>query len=195
MPTPEKHYHEFDLAESISQLACAIESASETQKAQLSWFQSQGGDFNEKQLKRLAELRASIESSVKRAKDEIMSAVTAQLEAANARLNEISASVDAIVASSAANAASQAGINADVQRLKQMVTDLQNSSGGVTEQDQLLINGIQTLTDSLSARTASASAAAAAAAAAAAELDAQTEPVVVEPPPVEPPVEPQARRR
>jgi len=67
--------------------------------------------------------------------------------------------------------ASVTALTADVQALNDKITELQNSQGGVTPEDQALINDLETQGDAVATRLEGVASALAA-------LDAQTPPVV-----------------
>ncbi len=97
----------------------------------------------------------------------IMSKLTDFLVAQKAFNESQSADIDALVASFT-------GIAGDVKSLNDKITELQNSVGGVTPEDQVLIDELQTQGAALVAKTKGA-------ATAASDLDAQTPPVVPTP--------------
>jgi uncharacterized protein YdcH (DUF465 family) len=96
--------------------------------------------------------------------DLIMSKISDFAAAQKAFNDAQGASIDSLVTSTA-------GLVADVQSLNDKITELQNSAGGVTPEDQALIDQLQTQGAALSDRLTSAATALAA-------LDAQTPPVV-----------------
>ena len=119
-------------------------------KTQLEWFRSQAGSVTTSDLDRL--------------ENKIMSAISdfaAKQKAFNERQG---AAIDSAVAS-------VNGLTADVKALNDKITELQNSSGGVTPEDQALINELETQGEAVAAK-------AEAAAAALKALDEQTPPVV-----------------
>ena len=102
MSEDEARYHESPtFVEVLSRLAHEIRESRKASVATLKWFQDQGNsDFTEKQLKRFAELKGSIENAIQRTEDKIMAS---QAEAAQtlrdntAKLNNIGADIDDLV--------------------------------------------------------------------------------------------------
>jgi len=137
----------------------AIRENTEASKSLLAWLQQQVD--SESLNKKLEELKASIESAILRTETKIMSALTDFADRVETVFGSIGTSVDGIVESIA-------GINTDVQQLKQQITDLQNSGGAITPEDQARLDTIETGVNALATKTA-------AAATVASELDAQTE--------------------
>jgi len=70
-------FHVPMICEVLDRLAHEIREARRVSAAQLEWFKAHAGneDFNEKQLKRFAELDGSVKSAITRAKDEILAQV------------------------------------------------------------------------------------------------------------------------
>lgn len=94
----------------------------------------------------------------------IMSAISDFAAKQKAFNDRQGAAIDAVVASAA-------GLTSDVKSLNDQITALQNSQGGVTPEDQALIDGLETQGDALATKLEGVSSALAA-------LDAQTPPVV-----------------
>lgn len=92
-----------------------------------------------------------------------------------------SAGIDSVVESVSSVSTSLTGLAGDVQSLNDKITELQNSVGGVTPEDQARIDNLQSQGATMAEKVTSASAALATAATALAALDAATPPVV--PPP------------
>ena len=96
--------------------------------------------------------------------NKIMSAISDFLSKQTAFDARQSTAIDALVASIA-------GVSSDVDTLNAKITELQNSSGGVTPEDQASINALQEQGEALSTKLEAVSTALAA-------LDAQTPPAV-----------------
>lgn len=90
-----------------------------------------------------------------------MSVLSEYEDRVNILLEGIGTSVDGVVAS-------LNGIDGDVQNLKKQITDLQNSPGAITPEDQARLDRIEAALNTLAAKTS-------AAAQAGQALDAQTE--------------------
>ena len=101
---------------------------------------------------------------LKELKDEIMSVISEFAAKQTAFNNRQGSAIDSLVAS-------VAGVTGDVKALNDKITELQNSQGGVTPEDQALIDGLQSQGDALATRLESVSTALAA-------IDAATPPVV-----------------
>jgi len=130
-----------DLAQSISRLASAIDLR----------------DGEENKLKQILNRIIQTEST-------IMSAISDFAAKQKAFNDRQGAAIDGAVASVTA-------LTADVQALNDKITELQNSQGGVTPEDQALINDLETQGDAVATRLEGVASALAA-------LDAQTPPVV-----------------
>ncbi len=74
-----------------------------------------------------------------------MSAIQDYAARVDAAFTAIGGSVDSIVTS-------VAGVTGDVQRLKDLITQLQNSAGTVTPEDQALLDKTEAAANSLSTR-------------------------------------------
>lgn len=111
----------------------------------------------------------------------IMSKIT-EFAAAQKAFNEATAAAtDSLVASAEAQATATAGIAGDIDALNAKILELQNSQGGVTPEDQALLDDLQTQGAALQARVKSAADASAAHAAALQALDERTPPTVPSP--------------
>lgn len=100
----------------------------------------------------------------------IMSVISDHLAKQTAFNTRQAAAIDQVVASIA-------GVTSDIKTLNDKITELQNSSGGVTPEDQILINELETKGDELATKAEGLAAALKA-------LDDQTPPVVPPAPPV-----------
>lgn len=143
----DKHQEQHNLAESISTLACAVALLTDYLKC------------NSTQL---------ILNRIAQAEDNIMSALTDFLAKQKAFNDRQSTAIDSTVASIT-------GLTGDIQTLNDKITELQNSQGGVTPEDQVLIDELQTQGEAVAAK-------AEALATALAALDAQTPPAPTLPP-------------
>lgn len=154
------------LIEVLDKLALEIHLSHQVSEAQLHWLRNQASvDFTEKQTKKFAELRASLESAITRTESKLMSIISDFSDKVESWQQSISDSVDGIVTSIT-------GLDTDVQALKKQIADLQASPGAITPEDQARLDKIQAAVEGLSSKTV-------AAASAAAALDAQTEAVPV----------------
>lgn len=111
-----------------------------------------------------------------------MSKLTDQMAAIKAFQDETSKDIDALVTSADAQATATAGLAGDIDELARKILELQNSQGGVTPEDQVLIDEVQSLAESARNRVKSAAEASAAHAAALQALDEKNPPVVPVPP-------------
>lgn len=91
--------------------------------------------------------------------------------------------IDKLAAAATTQATATTGLAEDIKTLNDKITELQNSSGGVTPEDGVLIDELQAQGEALTARAEGVATAAEAQAAALEALDSQTPPVV---PPVPP---------
>ena len=151
-----------DLSDILWLLAGQIRDSRHVSEAQFAWFQSHvNSDFSEKQLHRLAELRASMESALLRTEQKIMSQLTDFADKVDAFQKDQSDAIDAL-------GVSLGGLTGDVASLKQQIIDLQNSPGPVTPEDQARLDKIQATAEAAATKSKALSEALAA-------LDAQTE--------------------
>jgi len=108
----------------LSDLAEAIEKLADATKEQTKWFKSH--------------LDCITKIDLKKAVDEIMSAISefaAKQDAFNSR-------VDAAIV----------GLTGDVQTLNDKITELQNSAGQITPEDQALLDAIQARSEVIAAK-------------------------------------------
>lgn len=110
--------------------------------------------------------------------ERIMSKISDFAAAQKAFNSEIGKDIDSLVTSAEAQATATAGLAGDIDNLNAKIVELQNSQGGVTPEDQVLIDELQAEGAATAARVKAAAAASAAHAAALQALDEKTPPVV-----------------
>lgn len=98
------------------------------------WFARQAHEHRQIILNRIEEM-----------KSEIMSAISTFLVSQKAYNDQQAVAIDSLVTSIT-------GVTKDVQTLNEKITELQNSQGGVTPEDQLLIDELQTSGAALAAK-------------------------------------------
>ena len=107
--------HEKHLSESISSLAFELRELNELKRAEFEWFKSHHGLATKQDLKEM--------------EHKIMSAISKFAEEQNAFNDRVDAAVT--------------GLTADIQALNDKITELQNSTGGITPEDQVLLDAIE----------------------------------------------------
>lgn len=133
--------HESPLAVAVCDLACAIRDGVEQRKIEFEWAKSHHGFATKHDLVLLER--------------NIMSAISDFSAKQTAFNDRQSAAVDAAVASVTA-------LTGDIQVLNDKITELQNSTGGVTPEDQALIDDLVVKGEAAVAKTEAVAAALAA---------------------------------
>lgn len=146
--------HDEQLAMAVLRVATELCEFRKHQENEFEWFKSHH--------------RLATKEDLKELEKHIMSAISTFAANQKAFNDRQSAAIDAAVASIT-------GLTEDVASLNVKILELQNSQGGVTPEDQVLIDDLQAQGEAVAAR-------AEALAAALATLDSQTPPVVPPPP-------------
>ena len=121
----------FKLYESLRALTNAICSSTEQRKQEFDWLRSTAGFVTKNDLKEM--------------ENKIMSAISDFLAKQTAFNTRQETAVAAL-------ATSLEGVTGDVQTLNDKITELQNSSGAVTPEDQAVIDTLQTQGEALSVK-------------------------------------------
>lgn len=119
------------LLESICGLTHAIREATEQRKHEFDFFKSMS--------------QLPTKHDLNHVKDIIMSAISDFAAKQKAFNDRQGAAIDSLVSS-------VAGVTGDVKTLNDKITELQNSSGGVTPEDQALIDDLETQGDALATK-------------------------------------------